>query len=124
MHLSCLDAATAYPNALLDILKLTDIFLKLWQLLSLDLDTVISQGMVSLSHKQKLIDDCLSKSFEIALGNGAHGRCLVWLIFPSFNLFLFFKSIPLYALFSVVDCGKQKIVVCLNFTTQNAMVLL
>lgn len=46
------------------------------QLLSLDLDTVISQGMVSLSHKQKLIDDCLSKSFEIALGNGAYGRCL------------------------------------------------
>ncbi|XP_004515253.1 uncharacterized protein [Cicer arietinum] len=46
------------------------------QLLSLDLDSVISQGMVSLSHKQKLIDDCLSKSYEIALGNGAYGRCL------------------------------------------------
>ncbi|KAK2421624.1 hypothetical protein QL285_032234 [Trifolium repens] len=46
------------------------------QLLSLDLDNVISQGMVSLSHKQKLIDNCLSKSYEIALGNGAYGHCL------------------------------------------------
>ncbi|XP_061348021.1 uncharacterized protein LOC133293456 [Gastrolobium bilobum] len=46
------------------------------QLLSIDLDTVISQGMVSLSHKQKLIEDCLSKSYEIALGNGAYGHCL------------------------------------------------
>ncbi|KAI4347341.1 hypothetical protein L6164_008159 [Bauhinia variegata] len=46
------------------------------QLLSLDLDSVINQGMVSLSHKQKLIDDCLSRSYEIALGEGAHGHCL------------------------------------------------
>ncbi|XP_057446725.1 uncharacterized protein LOC130738649 [Lotus japonicus] len=46
------------------------------QLLSLDLDSVISQGVVSISHKQKLIDDCLSKSYEIALGNGAYGHCL------------------------------------------------
>ncbi|XP_058755115.1 uncharacterized protein LOC131628277 [Vicia villosa] len=46
------------------------------QLLSLDLDAVISQGTVSLSHKQKLIDDCLSNSYEIALGNGAYGQCL------------------------------------------------
>ncbi|GAU30106.1 hypothetical protein TSUD_295870 [Trifolium subterraneum] len=46
------------------------------QLLSLDLDNVISQGMVSLSHKQKLIDECISKSYEIALGNGAYGHCL------------------------------------------------
>ncbi|CAJ2667200.1 unnamed protein product [Trifolium pratense] len=46
------------------------------QLLSLDLDNVISKGMVSLSHKQKLIDECLSKSYEIALGNGAYGHCL------------------------------------------------
>ncbi|KAJ1410137.1 DHH phosphoesterase superfamily [Sesbania bispinosa] len=46
------------------------------QLLSLDLDAVISQGMVSLSHKQKLIEDCLSKSYEIALANGAYGHCL------------------------------------------------
>ncbi|KAL1357018.1 hypothetical protein HN51_009021 [Arachis hypogaea] len=46
------------------------------QLLSLDLDCVISQGMKSLSHKQKLMDDCISKSYEIALGNGAFGCCL------------------------------------------------
>ncbi|MCH81561.1 hypothetical protein A2U01_0002351 [Trifolium medium] len=46
------------------------------QLLSLDLENVISQGTVSLSHKQKLIDECLSKSYEIALGNGAYGHCL------------------------------------------------
>ncbi|KAI4352039.1 hypothetical protein L6164_006327 [Bauhinia variegata] len=38
------------------------------QLLSLDLDSVICQGMVRLSHKQKMTDDCLSKSYEIALG--------------------------------------------------------
>ncbi|KAK7291318.1 hypothetical protein RIF29_06363 [Crotalaria pallida] len=46
------------------------------QLLSLDLDSVISRGNVSLSHKQKLIDDCLSTSYEISLGNGAYGHCL------------------------------------------------
>ncbi|XP_020221631.2 uncharacterized protein LOC109804248 isoform X2 [Cajanus cajan] len=46
------------------------------QLLSLDLDTIISKGILSLSHKQKLIDDCLSKSYEIALGNGVFGHCL------------------------------------------------
>ncbi|KAK7270690.1 hypothetical protein RJT34_26024 [Clitoria ternatea] len=46
------------------------------QLLALDLDTVISKGMLSLSHKQNLIDDSLSKSYEISLGNGASGHCL------------------------------------------------
>ncbi|KAI9073169.1 hypothetical protein K1719_030699 [Acacia pycnantha] len=46
------------------------------QLLSLDVDSVISQGMSSLSCKQKLIDDCLSQSYKIALGGGAHGSCL------------------------------------------------
>lgn len=51
----------------------------LWflQLLSLDLEDVISQGMTSLSKKQKLIDDVLSQSYEIALGGGAFGHCLV-----------------------------------------------
>ncbi|PKI63326.1 hypothetical protein CRG98_016317 [Punica granatum] len=46
------------------------------QLLSLDLDSVISQGMLSLSHKQKLIDEALLQSYEIALGGGVFGRCL------------------------------------------------
>ncbi|KAL8124038.1 hypothetical protein AgCh_011883 [Apium graveolens] len=46
------------------------------QLLSLDLDTVIKQGMLSLSHKQKLIDEFLNQSYEIALGGGDFGRCL------------------------------------------------
>ncbi|KAG4954642.1 hypothetical protein JHK87_040236 [Glycine soja] len=32
---------------------------------------------VSLSDKQKLIDDCLKKSYEIALGNAEFGYCLV-----------------------------------------------
>ncbi|KAG2385046.1 uncharacterized protein HKW66_Vig0121380 [Vigna angularis] len=50
------------------------------QLLSLDSNTIISRGMLSLSLKQKLIDDCLSKSYEIALGNGAFGHCLVRLM--------------------------------------------
>lgn len=46
------------------------------QLLSLNLESVISQGIVSLSVKQKLIDDTLDQSYEIALGGGAFGRCL------------------------------------------------
>ncbi|KAL1823609.1 hypothetical protein DCAR_0311542 [Daucus carota subsp. sativus] len=46
------------------------------QLLSLDLDSVIKQGMLSLSHKQRLIDDVLSQSYEVALGGGDFGRCL------------------------------------------------
>ncbi|KAK7380128.1 hypothetical protein VNO78_32557 [Psophocarpus tetragonolobus] len=46
------------------------------QLLSLDLDNIISKGMLSLLDKQKCIDDCLSKSYEIALGKGMFGHCL------------------------------------------------
>ncbi|KAL5545170.1 hypothetical protein UlMin_008954 [Ulmus minor] len=46
------------------------------QLLSLDLENVISKGMESLSAKQKLIDEALSHSYEIALGGGAFGNCL------------------------------------------------
>ncbi|KAK9115742.1 hypothetical protein Sjap_014689 [Stephania japonica] len=46
------------------------------QLLALDPESVIHQGMVSLSQKQKLISEVLKQSFEIALGNGMSGRCL------------------------------------------------
>lgn len=46
------------------------------QLLSLDVESVISQGMLSLSHKQKLIDETLDQSYEIALGGGIFGHCL------------------------------------------------
>ncbi|GLT65537.1 hypothetical protein SLA2020_379650 [Shorea laevis] len=46
------------------------------QLLSLDVESVISQGNLSLLHKQKLIDECLSQSYEIALGGGRFGHCL------------------------------------------------
>ncbi|XP_030499423.2 uncharacterized protein LOC115714806 isoform X1 [Cannabis sativa] len=46
------------------------------QLLGLDLEEVISKGMKSLLEKQRLIDEALSKSFEIALGGGRFGHCL------------------------------------------------
>ncbi|KAL6583683.1 hypothetical protein OROMI_002972 [Orobanche minor] len=47
------------------------------QLLSLDLDSLISQGMSSLAHKQRIIDEVLEQSYEITLGGaGASGRCL------------------------------------------------
>ncbi|XP_019081860.1 uncharacterized protein LOC100240946 isoform X3 [Vitis vinifera] len=46
------------------------------QLLSLDLETVINEGMVSLSKKQVLIDEALEQSYEIALGGGTFGHCL------------------------------------------------
>ncbi|XBH63761.1 uncharacterized protein [Aegilops tauschii subsp. strangulata] len=46
------------------------------QLLELDPEQVISRGQVTLSQKQTLIDDCLEKSFEIALGCGQFGNCL------------------------------------------------
>ncbi|GAA0169282.1 hypothetical protein LIER_23805 [Lithospermum erythrorhizon] len=46
------------------------------QLLSLDPESIIRQGMISLSHKQKLIDGILAQSYEIALGGGAFGHCL------------------------------------------------
>ncbi|XP_022855420.1 uncharacterized protein LOC111376683 isoform X2 [Olea europaea var. sylvestris] len=46
------------------------------QLLSLDLESLIRQGMESLSYKQRLIDEVLEQSYEIALGGGAYGRCL------------------------------------------------
>uniref|UniRef100_A0A0E0K3Q1 DHHA1 domain-containing protein n=1 Tax=Oryza punctata TaxID=4537 RepID=A0A0E0K3Q1_ORYPU len=45
-------------------------------LLELDPEDVISHGQATLSHKQKLIDDCLEKSYEIALGHGKFGNCL------------------------------------------------
>ncbi|XP_057474819.1 uncharacterized protein LOC130762946 [Actinidia eriantha] len=46
------------------------------QLLSLDLESLIKQGMVSLSDKKKLITRALEQSYEIALGDGAFGYCL------------------------------------------------
>ncbi|XP_009621556.2 uncharacterized protein [Nicotiana tomentosiformis] len=46
------------------------------QLLALDLKSVIEQGKISLSHKQKRIDEVFEKSFEIALGAGTFGCCL------------------------------------------------
>ncbi|KAF8398828.1 hypothetical protein HHK36_014690 [Tetracentron sinense] len=46
------------------------------QLLALDLQHCISQGIVSLSHKQKLIDEVLKQSYKIALGGGVYGHCL------------------------------------------------
>lgn len=47
------------------------------QLLTLDLENVISQGMKSLSEKQRLIDNVLSQSYEIALGGSRFGHyCL------------------------------------------------
>ncbi|KAM7250388.1 hypothetical protein ACFE04_022271 [Oxalis oulophora] len=46
------------------------------QLLSLDLESVINQGMTSLAIKQKLIQDALDQSYEIALGGGVFGPCL------------------------------------------------
>ncbi|KAF7822002.1 DHHA1 domain protein [Senna tora] len=49
------------------------------QLLSLSLNSVISQGMRSLSHKQKLIDDCLGQSYKIALGGGVFGSFLIFI---------------------------------------------
>ncbi|XP_043716315.1 uncharacterized protein LOC122664528 isoform X2 [Telopea speciosissima] len=46
------------------------------QLLELDPQSVINQGMTSLSQKQKLIDEALEMSYEIALGVGLFGHCL------------------------------------------------
>lgn len=46
------------------------------RLLSLDLENVINQGMKSLAEKQRLIDDALSQSYEIAIGGGRFGHCL------------------------------------------------
>ncbi|XP_038687250.1 uncharacterized protein LOC119986671 isoform X2 [Tripterygium wilfordii] len=46
------------------------------QLLSLDLESIISKGKQSLSLKQELINGALDQSYEIALGGGAFGHCL------------------------------------------------
>jgi len=46
------------------------------QLLELDPEHVISRGQVTLLEKQRLIDDCLGKSYEISLGCGQFGNCL------------------------------------------------
>jgi nanoRNase/pAp phosphatase (c-di-AMP/oligoRNAs hydrolase) len=46
------------------------------QLLSLDVDYVINQGMSSLSEKDRLIKEVLGKSYEIALGSEEFGHCL------------------------------------------------
>ncbi|OEL24177.1 hypothetical protein BAE44_0014804 [Dichanthelium oligosanthes] len=46
------------------------------QLLELDPEHVISRGQVTLLEKQRLIDNCLGKSYEISLGCGQFGNCL------------------------------------------------
>jgi hypothetical protein len=61
--------------------------LVLLQLLELDPEKVISRGQVTLSQKQTLIADCLEKSYEIALGCGQFGNCLVRQICISFVCF-------------------------------------
>lgn len=45
--------------------------------MTLDPELVISKGRATLSHKQKLIDDVLEQSYEISLGGGSFGYCLV-----------------------------------------------
>lgn len=46
------------------------------QLLALDVDLIIKQGRESLMQKQKLIEETLVQSYEIALGDGQFGNCL------------------------------------------------
>ncbi|XP_057532543.1 uncharacterized protein LOC130810482 [Amaranthus tricolor] len=46
------------------------------QLLSLNVEAVISQGITSLSHKQKMIAQALERSFAIKLGDEEFGCCL------------------------------------------------
>ncbi|XP_073112826.1 uncharacterized protein [Elaeis guineensis] len=46
------------------------------QLLELDPEHVIAHGQETLSHKQRLIDEVLEQSYEIALGSGLFGHCL------------------------------------------------
>ncbi|GAB4845412.1 hypothetical protein Ancab_038819 [Ancistrocladus abbreviatus] len=46
------------------------------QLRSVDVESVISKGMASMSKKQNLIDEALKDSFGIALGGGEFGHCL------------------------------------------------
>nr|XP_043634076.1 uncharacterized protein LOC122605231 isoform X2 [Erigeron canadensis] len=46
------------------------------QLLSLDVEHVINQGLSSLSQKQNLINEVLDQSYEIVLDDGASGHCL------------------------------------------------
>ncbi|XP_058090525.1 uncharacterized protein LOC131236960 isoform X2 [Magnolia sinica] len=46
------------------------------QLLALDPQFLINQGQMTISRKQKLIDDVLEQSYEIALGGGLFGYCL------------------------------------------------
>ncbi|KAL8238293.1 hypothetical protein R6Q59_019374 [Mikania micrantha] len=46
------------------------------QLLSLDVEHVINQGMISISQKQAIINEVLAQSYEIVLDDGSSGRCL------------------------------------------------
>ncbi|BAS80324.1 Os02g0684600, partial [Oryza sativa Japonica Group] len=71
----------------------------LLQLLELDPEEVISRGQATLSHKQKLIDECLEKSYEIALGCGRFGNCLVNTCRFSFSLDYFVCSLIFYSCF-------------------------
>ena len=75
------------------------------QLLSLDMETMISRGIASLAHKQKLIEDALNQSYSITLGGGAFGRCLVWPLVP--------LSLPYIHLSSRIEiCYLSR---CLNY---------
>lgn len=51
--------------------------LPLVQLLELRLDDVIRQGRASLAEKDAIIAASLETSFEIQLGGGEYGTCLV-----------------------------------------------
>ena len=64
---------------------------------------MINEGMASLSKKQVLIDEALEQSYEIALGGGTFGNCLV-------NFIYFFhsssqKNAPFVCLSNMAHCG-------------------
>lgn len=62
------------------------------QLLSLNVEHVINQGMSSLSQKQTLINEVLNQSYEIVLDDGSSGHCLVNIHFHvSISLLIDFK---------------------------------
>lgn len=51
--------------------------LRLQQLVELDPEKLIAEGKKSLRWKQQLIDTVLETSFEVDLGEGKFGKCLV-----------------------------------------------
>ena len=78
-----------------------EVLFLLVQLLALDPESVIERGKEAMFQNQKLIDEAVDQSYEVALGAGLFGRCLVTK--PNPHSLIFSLSLSLIIILTLVS---------------------